>query len=203
MPNENEEFDAEIDALLNEGAAPAGEATPAVKVEGQTAPAASAPLKFGGRDWQSADELGKAYEALNRDYTKKGQALKENEKWINWGKAVSKHEDLRARVEREIADHQARLTQQGVAPRQVEEQTRVAQERLDRIEAFVAKQEVDAEIKGLKAKYNLDKDSVNLVIQKAAQLLERKIDLPLEDVYKMVGFDRQAQAAKLEGERVL
>lgn len=200
MPNENEDFDAEINAMLSETGTPDQAVTQDPKA-GQTAQVEKAPLKFGGRDWQSVEDLGKAYESLHKDYTKKGQALSEGEKWINWGKAVAKHEGLRAKIEKEIADHQAGLAQQGSRPNPLDEQTRLAQERLDRVERHIAKQEVDAEIKSLKSKYKLDNDVTNLVIQKAASLLERKIDLPLEDVYRMVAFDRQAEAAKAEGEK--
>lgn len=200
-PSGAEDFDAEINAILNpESDAPAAQ-PPAAK-GGQTAPTGEAPkLKFGGRDWQSVEDLGKAYESLNKDYTKKGQALKEGEKWINWGKAVAQHEELRADIEKRIADFQARQSQQALEPRRLDEATRAAQERLDRVEAFVAKQEVDAEIKGLKAKYKLSNEDVKLVVEKAANLLNRKIDLPLEDVYRIVAFDRQAIAAKQEGEQ--
>ncbi len=196
-PGEQNEFDAELDAILN----PVEEASPAqptpVQGKEQTTAAASSILRAGGREFKDASELAKAYEALTKDYTKKGQSLKEGEKWINWGKAISKHESLRTKLESEIeAFNRQAATQPGGNQPAISQEL---QERMDRYDAFMAKQELSAEVSRLKAQYKPDEDTMKLVFEKAEQLLTRGTDLPLDDIYRIVAYERNTLKAKEEG----
>src|SRR5690554_3925169 len=108
--NTGNDFDAEIDAILNGGDA-AATATPTPKVEQTNKVVESAKLKAGGREWDSPDSLAKAYDSLLKDYSRKGDELKKGERYIKWGQAVEKHQDLRSQIEKAISDYNAKAAQ--------------------------------------------------------------------------------------------
>lgn len=194
MPDEGENFDAELDAILN-----GGEASPAQPTAPEVKPteAAKEALRFGNRDWQSPSDLGKAYEALLKDYSRKSNEYKAGEKWVNWGKAIEKHPELRKTLEQRIDE----FHKQGSAAQPANAISPELQERLDRMENFVAKREVESEIAALKSKYSPDKATMSATLAKATELAEKGVDIPLEDVYRIVSYDAQAMKAKSEGER--
>lgn len=196
-PDEGTEFDADIEAILN-GGEQAQPATAPVKQE-PTAPAKEV-LKYGGREWDSHQSLGKAYDALLKDYSKTKNAAKAGEKWVNYGAAIEKHEELRRDLEQRIEDYNRRQAQ---APRQGQEQAipQELQDRIDRLEADNAKREMKAEIEALKSKFSPDRSVMQAVIAKATELYEREIDIPLEDVYRIVAYDSNAALSKAAGEK--
>ncbi len=196
MPNEGEDFDAELNAILNAGGE--AETQPTAPAKEQTQPATSQALKFGGREFKDASELGKAYEALNKDYTKKGQALSEGEKWITWGKQIAKHESLRTKLEKEIEDFNRSAVNQPAGQAIIPQEL---QARLDKYDAYMAKQELSAEVAQLKAEFKPDADTMKLVFEKAEQLLSRGTDLPLSDIYRIVAYERNTLKAKEEGQQ--
>lgn len=197
MPDEGENFDAELDAILNGGeAAPQQPTAPAGN---QQTEAVKEALRFGGRDWATPSDLGKAYEALQKDYSRKSNEYKANEKWVNWGKAVDKHPELRQSLEQRIEEFHRRVAGQPAA--QAANVPPELQERMDRMEAFIAKNEVTAEISALKSKYSPDNSLMSATLAKATEFAERGIDIPLEDVYRIVSYDAKAMQAKAEGEK--
>ena len=196
MPDEGENFEAELDAILNGGEA-APEAKPTAAPTGQPTEAAKDSLRFGNRDWASPTDLGKAYESLLKDYSRKSNEYKANEKWVNWGKQVDKHPELRKTLEQRIDEwHKGAGSQP--QPQAVPQEL---QERMDRFEGYMAKREVESEIGALKSKYSPDKATLSATLAKAADLAEKGVDIPLEDVYRIVSFDAQALKSKADGER--
>ena len=198
---ETVDFDAELNAIMEgpeaQEATQAAAQTPAQVVEKQA-------LKYGGRDWDSHESLGKAYESLLKDYSRKSSDLKSNEKFINWGKAVSKHQDLASEIDAKISEFNQRV-KAGQSPAQAKAAVDANPEfmkRFEQMESFITQKQVDSEIDSLKTRYSLDRDALNEVIEHAIQLGEKGVNLPLESVYKMVAFDKQKVAAKAEGEKL-
>ena|SRR3990167_2690003 len=197
MPDEGENFDAELDAILNGGeAAPT---QPTAPPAGQQTEAVKEALRFGGREWATSSDLGKAYEALQKDYSRKSNEYKQGEKWVNWGKAVEKHPELRQSLEQRIEEFHKRVA--GQSPAQAAAIPVELQERIDRMEGFIAKREVESEIDALKSKYSPEKSLMSATLAKATEFAERGIDIPLEDVYRIVSYDAKAMQAKADGER--
>ena len=201
MPDEGEtDFESELDAILNAG----GEKDSTLpKEEAQTSQATEAKLKFGGREWENPSDLGKAYEALQKDYSKKGSALKEAEKWVSWGKQIEKHPELHRDMEERIKAFNQKL-QAGQSTAQAAQGAGIPREvaqRLEVLETREAHREVQAEIAGLKNKYKLDPADMNSVIEKATNMAENGVNLPLEDVYRIVMFDKRALAAQASGKQ--
>src|SRR3990167_597020 len=197
MPDEGENFDAELDAILSGGEA--NETKPTVTPAEQQTEAVKDALRFGGREWATPSDLGKAYEALQKDYSRKSNEYKANEKWVNWGKAVDKHPELRQSLEQRIEEYHRRTAGQPAA--QAQAISPELQERIERMEGFVAKREVESEIEALKSRYSPDKSLMSATLAKATEFAERGIDIPLEDVYRIVSYDAKAMQAKAEGER--
>ncbi len=199
MPDEGENFDAELDAILNGGEA--NNVQPTAPAEVKQTEAAKESLRFGNRDWQSASDLGKAYESLLKDYSRKSNEYKAGEKYVNWGKAVEKHPELRQDLEQRIDEFNRKMSSGSRPAAQPAAIPQELQERIDRMESFVAKREVESEIQALKGKYSPDKALMSATLAKATEFAERGIDIPLEDVYRIVSYDAKAMQAKADGER--
>ncbi len=201
------DFDAEINALLNGPEEASAQATPQAKE--QTVAEQVERRSYGGREWESWDAVGKAYDALQKDYSKKGQLLSEKERLlkdhdeaINWSKAIRGNKDLYDRVSEVIKQHNARPggATSGIQAQQAAQISSEVAKRLEVLEQREANRALDAEVRSLKSKYNLGKEDVASVLEKATVFLEQGRDLPLEDVYRIVAFDKRTALARSEGE---
>lgn len=196
------DFDAELDAILN-GSGEPSEATSAPLKPQTTKPVESSKLKAGGREWDSPDALGKAYDALLKDYSRKGDALKKGEQFIKWGEAVSKHQELRAQIEKSIQEFNARAkggaTPQGNQP--YGQLPPEVQQRLQRVEDFMAEREVDQEIAQLKSRYKIEPSELKAVMNRAIELGNEGKHYPLDTIYRDMHFDAMLEKAKAEGEK--
>jgi len=206
MPDGTEvDFDAELNAIIN--GTGADTATPEPEVT-QTQPTEAAKLKFGGREWDSPEKLGKAYEALHKDYTRKSQEHAKLKQYGDFDAYLNKHPELRnefSKLWQERVNEYNKRISAGQSPATAEKATGVPQEyaeRLERIEAHFEDVQIEKEKSALESKFNLDKEDMRLVIHKAIELEERGVrNLSLEDVYKMMSFESQKLAARKEGQK--
>lgn len=197
----NQDFDAELEAILNQGE----EKDSTLQGEDKsTQQAAAEKLAFGGREFGSPSELGKAYESLLKDYSRKGNQEAEYKDFINWGKAVKQHPDLHKQVDEVIKNFNKNLADgmsRKQATKEANEDLSEFQKRVEFLEQREANRELEFEIAGLKNKYKLDPNDLRSVLEKATQFAEAGKDLPLEDVYRIIAFDRRTALAKTEGEK--
>ena len=204
MPNGTDsDFDAELNAMLG------GETEEATPTPGQTQdqPTEIAKLKFGGREWDSPEKLGKAYEALHKDYTRKSQEFARLKPYGDFDSYLNKHPELRNEFNvlwnHKVQEYQNRINA-GQSQATAQKATGISPEyaeRIERIEAHFEDQRVQSEVAGLKSRFSLDSDGVNKVVHKALELEEKGVSLPLEDVYKIIAFEEKKLEAKKEGEK--
>jgi len=206
MPEGNEDnFDAELNAILNgtgeQSSTPSSQETP-------TQPVETSKLKYGGREWESPEKLGKAYEALHKDYTRKSQEFSKLKPYGDFDAYLNKHPELRNEFNKlwteRVNEYQKRISA-GQSPATAEKATGVPQEvieRLERIENDMMDRQIESEKSALASKFSLDKEDLRLVIHKAIELEEKGVrNLSLEDVYKMMAFESQKLAARKEGQK--
>lgn len=206
MPNEGiSDFDADLNAMLNGSDAPA--ATPTDSMRGQEPVAEAAELKFGGRVWKSAEDIGRAYEAMQRDYTKKTQEYSRLKPYGDFDAYLNKHPELRNKFNEvwtaQVQEYQKRLNA-GQSEATAQRATGVSPEiveRLEAIEAHFESQKVQSEVADIKQKFGLDKGTMDAVLSKAIELEEKGISLPLSDVYKLHAFESKQLEAKKTGEK--
>lgn len=200
MPNGESDFDAQLDAMIN------GTDTPAVTQPvdtKQTQPVEAPKLKFGGREWDSPENLGKAYEALHKDYTRKSQDYAKLKPYGEFDNYLSKHPELRANLDKVVREYHARVNS-GQSPAAAQQATGISPEiadRLEKMEAHFEDMQIQKEKESLKTKYNLDKDVIRSVIQKTLEFEEKGISLSLEDVYKILSYDERTLVSKKQGEK--
>lgn len=199
MPNENDNFDAELNAML------AGETAPVTPTptQEQTQSAEATKLKYGGREWDSPEKLGKAYEALHKDYTRKSQEYAKYKQYGDLDSYLGKHPELQSKMNALVREYQQRLNAgqpeataqkaMGISPE--------AAERLERMEAFFEDQKLEREIDKLKTGFKLDQDDIKLVLHKATELAEKGVVLPLQDVFKILAFEERNLQARKDGEK--
>lgn len=202
MPDEDT-FDADLNAMLNGGEVDT--TTPPQKAE-QTQPAVEK-LMYGGREWEDHKALGKAYEAALKKMT---QATQEQAKLKPYGEFdayLNKHPELRNEFNilwnAKVQEYQRRLDA-GQSQATAQKATGISQEfaeRIERIEAHFEDQTLKTEIADLKSKFGLDKAGVSEVLEKALELSEKGIELPLEDVYKIKFFGKATLDSKKVGEK--
>lgn len=199
MPDGESDFDVELNAILNGGAE---QATQPVQNE-QTQAQEAAKLKFGGREWDSPEKLGKAYEALHKDYTRKSQDYAKFKQYGDLDSYLTKHPELRQRINSAVSEYNSRINA-GQSQATAQQATGVSpetMERVERMEAFFEDQKLEREIDKLKTGYQLDADDVKLVLHKATELAEKGVVLPLQDVFKILSFEERTMKAKQEGEK--
>lgn len=206
MNGPDQDYEAELNAILNDGAEGEKDSTP-LESSGQTeAAAVKEKISFGGREFGSWQELGQSYDGLLKDYSKKGNLLAQREKElqdaseaINWTKAIRQHKDLYDRVSDVIKNWNPKAQQnQPQGPSEVE---RKYSERLAWLEQREANRQLDAEIAELKNRYKLDNAKVSSVLEKAMKFAEQGRDIPLEDVFRIVSFDERVAMSQAEGEK--
>lgn len=201
MPDGSSDFDAQLDALINGGGA---EPVTQPVSPTPTQPAEAQKLKFGGREWDKVEDLGKAYEAMHKDYTRKSQDYAKLKPYGEFDAYLNKHPELRANLDKVVREYNARVNA-GQSPEQAEKATGISPEmaeRLERIESHFEEQQIQSEKDVLKSKYGVtDKEVMRSVIQKALELEERGISLSLEDVYKILSYDERTLVAKKQGEQ--
>lgn len=198
MPDGESDFDKELNAILNPEA---DTATPAQETQTQSQEAAK--LKYGGREWENPEKLGKAYEALHKDYTRKSQEYAKFKQYGDLDQYLTKNPELRTKMNALVQEYNARRNagqseataqkQMGMSPEVVE--------RVERMEAFFEDQKLEREIDTLKSSYKLDQDDVKLVLHKATELAEKGVVLPLKDVFKILAFEERNLASRKEGEK--
>lgn len=199
MPDGTEDtFDADLTAMLNGG----GDQPTQQDVE-QNQPTEASKLKFGGREWDTPEKLGKAYEALHKDYTRKSQDYAKLKPYGDFDAYLNKHPELRKSIAEKVKEYNSRVAA-GQSETTAQRATGVAPEyaeRIERMEAFFEDQKLEREIDQVKAKFNLDRDDVKIVLHKAAELAEKGAVLPLSDVYKILSYEQKTLDAKKDGER--
>ena len=180
-----------------------GDATPASPETSpdQATSAAEALLKYGGREFKSQEDLGKAYEGLLKDYSKTKGEFAKAKPWYEFGQNVQKHpelyQELNSRVQEYVKRIQAGQSQttaqkaSGLPDAVVEELSSIKQQLADRA--------VKEEIADIKSKYNLDQPTLNEVIQFASE----RPQLPLEDAYWAVVWKKQAATSRSEAEKTV
>lgn len=185
--------------MLGEGA---GSATPQSDAQ-PTQPSEATKLKFGGREWDSPEKLGKAYEALHKDYTRKSQEYAKVKQYGDLDTYLTKNPELRAKINEAVSEYNRRINagQSQATAQQASGVSPAAIERLERMEAFFEDQKVEREIDKLKTSYKLDRDDIKLVLHKATELAEKGVVLPLQDVFKILSFEERNLQAKQEGEK--
>ena len=199
MPDGESDFDAELNAIMSGGEP---QATPSTPVE-QTQAAETQKLKFGGREWDSPEKLGKAYEALHKDYTRKSQEFSRLKPYGDFDAYLGKHPELRTKINDAVAEYNKRVNA-GQSQATAEKATGVSPEvadRIERMEAFFEDQKLEREIDQLKSKFSLDANDVKLVLHKATELAEKGAVLPLTDVFKILAYEERNLKAKQEGEK--
>lgn len=202
MPGEDT-FDADLNAMINGTEVQETNPEP-TQTQDQ---AAVEKLKYGGREWNDHKDLGKAYEALLKDHTKKSQEYARLKPYGDFDAYLNKHPELRNEFNvlwnNKVQEYQRRIDA-GQSPATAQKATGISQEyaeRIERIEAHFEDQKVQSEISSLKSKFTLDKAGVDKVLNKAIELSEKGVDLPLEDVYKIIAFEEKKLEAKKEGEK--
>lgn len=197
MPDGESDFNAELEAMLNEGTE---KATPPVS-ETPTQPQESAKLKYGGREWDSPEKLGKAYEALHKDYTRKSQDYAKVKQYADLDQYLTKHPELRSKINSAVSEYNRRINagQSEATAQQATGVSPEALERIERMEAFFEDQKLEREIDQLKSGFKLDSDDVKLVLHKATELAEKGVVLPLKDVYKILAFEERNLQARQDG----
>ena len=199
MPDTDSDFDAELNAIMNGGEP---QATPAPAQE-QTQSVEAAKLKFGGREWDSPEKLGKAYEALHKDYTRKSQEFSKLKPYGDFDAYLGKHPELRAKINDAVAEYNKRVSA-GQSEATAQKATGLSPEvveRVERMEAFFEDQKLEREIDSLRSKFDLDSDDVKLVLHKATELAEKGAILSLTDVFKILAYEERNLIAKKEGEK--
>lgn len=199
MPNETDSFDEDLNAML---AGEANPATPQASPE-QTQAQSEAKLKYGGREWDSAEKLGKGYEALHKDYTRKSQEYAKLKQYGDLDQYLTKHPELRSKINSAVSEYNKRINA-GQSETTAQQATGVSPEyaeRIERMEAFFEDQKLEREIDSLKSSFQLDKDDVKLVLHKATELAEKGVVLPLKDVFKILSFEERNLNARKEGEK--
>lgn len=202
MPD-NDNFDAELNALL--GGQEVGQTNPdSGKTQDQPV---VEKLKYGGREWDDDKSLGKAYEALLKDHTKKSQEYARLKPYGDFDAYLNKHPELRNEFNvlwnHKVQEYQKRINA-GQSEATAQKATGISQEmaeRIERIEAHFEDQRVQSEVSSLKSRFGLDKAGVDKVINKALDLADKGVELPLEDVYKIIAFEEKKLEAKKEGEK--
>lgn len=202
MSGEND-FDADLDAMLN------GTEVDTTNPQPQAQPTQPAveKLKYGGREWDDHKALGKAYEGALKEMTRATQEAKRLKPYGDFDAYLSKHPELRNEFNilwnAKVQEYQKRL-EAGQAPATAQRATGITPEyaeRIERIEAHFEDQKLREEIGTLKSKFGLDKGGVDNVLNKAIELSEKGVELPLEDVYKIIAFEEKKLEAKKEGEK--
>lgn len=199
MPDSNSDFDAELNAILNPDAQVATPETSETQTQSQEA----AKLKYGGREWDSPEKLGKAYEALHKDYTRKSQDYAKFKQYGDLDQYLTKNPELRTKMNTLVQEYNQRRNagqseataqkQMGMSPEVVE--------RVERMEAFFEDQKLEREIDSIKNSYKLDQDDIKLVLHKATELAEKGVVLPLKDVFKILAFEERNLSARQEGQK--
>lgn len=220
MPIENEpDFDKELDAIL---AGPEGDEglvgqdptlDQSAPAPAQTQPDQAAKFKYGGREWDSHESLGKAYESLLKDYSRKGAALTEKEKklqeaekWHKWGQAIEKHPELRTSIEDRIQEFNKRI-QAGQSRAQAGQATGVDPafvSRFKQMEAYIEDQRLGSEINEVKTKYSLSNEEMGNVLREATRQAQAGKLLSLDEVYRITAFEKvRAEALKTAEQKAL
>lgn len=205
MPDNDSDFDADLNAILNGGEP---QATPDALPGAPTQSDEVAKLKFGGREWDTPEKLGKAYEALHKDYTRKSQEFAKLKPYGDFEAYLSKHPELRQEFNKtwndKLTEYQKRVNA-GQSQATAEKATGLTPdvvERIERIEAHFEDQRLEQEKNQVTSKYNLNNDEIRLVIHKAIELEEKGVrNLSLDEVYKMMSFEQRQLNAKKEGEK--
>ena len=204
MPNDNvSDFDAELTAMLNGGEETS---TPQESVQ-QNQPVEAAELKYGGRVWKDAGEIGKAYESALRKMTQATQEASRLKPYGDFDTYLNKHPELRQEFNilwnNKVQEYQKRIGA-GQSEATAQKATGISPEyaeRIERIEAHFETQKVQSEVSDLKSKFNLDSASMDNVLSKAIELEERGVTLPLTDVYKILAFEEKKLEARKEGQK--
>ncbi len=198
MPDGDDGFNAELEAILNGGAEQATPQTGDTQTQAQEA----AKLKYGGREWDSPEKLGKAYEALHKDYTRKSQDYAKVKQYSDLDTYLTKHPQLRSKINEAVSEYNRRINagQSQTTAQQATGVSPEAMERIERMEAFFEDQKLEREIDTLKNNFKLDQDDVKLVLHKATELAEKGVVLPLKDIFKILSFEERNLQAKKEGE---
>jgi hypothetical protein len=199
MPDNEVDFDAELNAAMgldpNEGNAGLQSK--------QTQPTESPKLKFGGRDWDSPEKLGKAYEALHKDYTRKSQEFSRLKPYGEFDSYLNKHPELRKVLSEKIAEYNSRISagQSQATAQKAAGLPPEVMDRVERMEAFFEDQKLEREVDQLKNKFGLDRDDIKIVLHKASELAEKGAVLPLADVFKILSYEERTMEAKKAGEK--
>ena len=199
------DFDAELNAMLSEGTEPV---TPSEVKQDQPV---IEKLKYGGREWDDDKALGKAYESLLKDHTKKSQTYSRLKPYEEFDAYLNKHPELRNEFNvlwnHKVQEYQNRINA-GQSQATAQKASGISQDELSELRGAVeelrAEREdfrVKDEVATLKQKYSLDKQKLNEIINLAIQREEQGKSSDLEEVYMIHSFNQKMLDSKREGEK--